>query len=61
VAAAADRHFEVQLAGKGDRIDDIGRAGAAGDQGRPFVHQAVVDFPCILVAGIGRLEHLTAE
>ena len=56
VAAAADGDFELQVARQLDGVDDVGHAAAARDQRRPLVDQAVMDFPGLVVAGVGRLE-----
>jgi hypothetical protein len=55
VAAATDRHLETQLSREVDGVDDVGDATASSNQYRAFVHQTVVDFPCLLVARIGGL------
>jgi hypothetical protein len=61
MTAAADRDFEVARAGHVHHVGNIGEATTAGNHGRPFVHQAVMDSPGLLVAEVGRLEELPRE
>ena len=42
-------------------VNDIGDAGAAGDESRPFVDARVPDLAGVIIAGVLRLEHLTAK
>ena len=50
---AANGDVEVERPRELHRGDDIGDSGAAGNQGRVFVYQAVVDPAEIVVALIG--------
>src|SRR5215813_2145379 len=47
------------LAGEGDCRDDVGQAGAADDERRPFINHAVPDLAGLLVPLIAGKEHFT--
>ena len=61
MAATPHRDLDTMLAREVHSIDDVCHALAARNQERPFVDQAVVDAPRVLVPGIGWLEQLSAE
>ena len=61
VAAAANSHFQADAASEVDGINDVGHAATSGDQCGALVDEAVVDLAGFLVAGIGRLQELSAE
>ena len=61
VAAAAHGDRQPVVAGEADGGDDVGRAGAPRDQRGAAVEHAVPDHPRLLIAGIARLQQLTAE
>jgi hypothetical protein len=52
VAAATNGDLEVECPGELDRIDEVGNAATAGDEGRVFVDEAVVDPAEIVVVRI---------
>ena len=56
VAAAANGDLEVECPGELDRIDEVGNAATAGDEGRVFVDEAVVDPAEIVVVRISGSE-----
>ena len=61
VAAAANRYLEAKAAGEINRTHNVAHALAPGDQCRPLVDQSVVDFACILVAGVCGFEELPSK
>src|SRR5262245_30377756 len=61
VAASADREEQPSVAREVDGLDDIGHAGAADDQARSPVDQAVADRASLVVPGIAGLEHRAAH
>ena len=61
VAAAANRDLEAQPAREIDGIHHVGHAAASGDQCRPLVDQAVVDFSRFLVARVRRPQELSCR
>jgi len=60
VAAAADGDDQVIFVRVLDAGDHIGDVGDAGDELRPAVDHAVVDFSGVVVTGRGRFDHLSA-
>ena len=61
VAAAADGHEDVVVAGEVDRGDDVGDVRALGDEGRVLVDHRVVDRAGLVVAGIAGLDEIAAH
>ena len=61
VAPAPHGDLEACLTGKRDRVDDVGRAAAAGDERRPLVDQAVMNPSRVLVAVVSGLEQRPGE
>ena len=61
VAAAADRHHQVLVAGEPQGGDDVGGRGAAGDQCRAPVGGGVPHPPRLVVAGVTRSDQTASE
>ena len=61
VAAAADRHEQLVLAGEGDRGDDVGAPGAAGDQGRAAIDHGIEDLAGGVVVRVAGAQQLAAQ
>jgi hypothetical protein len=61
VTAPAHRDVERERPCKRQGIDDVGDAGAASDDRRIFVDQAVVHATAFVVAGVFALEELSGE
>jgi hypothetical protein len=61
VAAAAHPDLQVPRTGEADRGGDVGRAGAAGDDGRPPVHHRVPDLSGLVVAVLVGQQDLALE
>src|SRR5262249_58208045 len=59
--AAARSHEQVVPAGEVDRLDDIGNASAADDEGGPAVDIAVPDASRMLVPVVARTDQLAAQ
>jgi len=56
VVLASHRDFEIERSCERERIDDVGHAGTARDDGRILVNQAVVHAPALVVTGILALQ-----
>ena len=61
VAAPSHRKHETALAGKFDRLDDIGDAGGSHDQRGAFVGHTIPDPPRLIIVVVPRAQQLTAQ
>jgi len=61
VTAALYRDAQIVLARELHRRDDVGRAGAAGDQRRPVVNQCIPDGARLIVTLIAGEQQRTAQ
>jgi hypothetical protein len=61
MAPAPDGHLEAERPGELHGVGHVGRAPAAGDEGRPLVDEAIVDAARLVIGGIGRHEELSGE
>jgi len=59
VSAATNRHKQIVVTGESQRVQDVRRTGAPGDDGRPLVDEAVPHAPRLLVPD-GVLDHHTS-
>jgi hypothetical protein len=61
VPAPPHGDFKAAPACERQCINDVGGAGAAGDQRRALVDEAIMNAPCIIIAGCGRMQQLAGE
>src|SRR4029077_17970004 len=61
VAAPSHRKHETALAGKFDRLDDIGDARCSHDQRGAFVNHSIPYPPRLIIVVVPRAKQLTAE
>ncbi len=61
VRSAADRDFQLGLAGVAERGHHVTRVGAAGDQARPLVDHRVVQLPGFVIPGVEVADDLPAQ